>query len=211
VNLRQAVRWWPAVALVAALFLGMAIAWHPGPLPGEVGYVRWLQRLPEPAPSLAEFVRDTTGSRAALVALVPLAAWVGWRRPPLAALSLLIAVAAILVVQPLAKNAVDRPRPTSGDVEVRATWTSESWPSGHSLGTTAVSGTAAALAWSSRRRGLAGLLALPVALTGFSSGIQGVHWPSDALGGMLIGALTAWLVLRAMAHLHRRRPVSSRR
>jgi undecaprenyl-diphosphatase len=193
------------------LGLGIAVTWHPGPFAGEVPWVRQLQRLPAPAPSLAEFVRETTGSRAALVALVPLATWIAWRHRPLAALSVFIAVAAILIVQPLAKNVVDRPRPTSEDVEVRATWTSESWPSGHSLGTTAVSGTAAALAWSARRRRFAALLALPIALTFVSGGIQGVHWPSDALGGTLIGALAAWLTLRTLSFLGRPGPVSSRR
>jgi undecaprenyl-diphosphatase len=210
VDLHSALRWWPAVALGAAILLGFAVASHPGPFAGEVGWVRQLQRLPGPAPSLAEFVRETTGSGAALVALFPLAAWIGWRNRPLAALAALIAVGAIVVVQPMAKNAVDRPRPTSEDVEVRAIWTSESWPSGHSLGTTAVWGTAAALAWSARRRILAGLLALPIVLTFVSGGIQGVHWPSDAIGGMLIGALAAWLMLRAVSFLDRR-SVSFRR
>jgi membrane-associated phospholipid phosphatase len=64
------------------------------------------------------------------------------------------------------------------------------------LGTTAVWGFAAALALRRRRRDLAVVLALPIALTFASSSIQGVHWPSDALGGTLVGAIAARAMLR---------------
>ena len=44
------------------------------------------------------------------------------------------------------------------------------------------------------RRGrpvLAGVLCVPIALTAAASQVQGVHWPSDALAGTLIGGVAA--------------------
>jgi membrane-associated phospholipid phosphatase len=193
------VRCWPALALAVAAAFALAAFLHPGPFAGEVGIVRQLQRLPEPVPGLAEFVRQTTGTTAAVMAGAPLAAWLAWRHRLAGALAIAVALLTMYAVQPGLKDIVDRPRPANADVEVRAAWTSESFPSGHSLSTTTVWGFASALSWTVRRRLLSAVLALPIALTFLSSGIQGVHWPSDAVAGTLFGALAAWAMLRLLA------------
>ena len=192
----ELLRWWPLAAAALAAALSLIVASHPGPFPGEVWVVDQSQRLPEPVPSTADFVRRTTGTLAAMIAMAPIAAWIAWRHRLAGALVIAVAILTMYAIQPGLKNVVDRPRPTNADVEVRAEWTSESFPSGHSLGTTAVWGFAAALALRRRRRDLAVVLALPIALTFASSSIQGVHWPSDALGGTLIGAVAARAMLR---------------
>ena len=69
------IRWWPAFAVLLAIGLGIAVIAHPGPLPGELGYVRWLQGLDEPVPTLADFVWLTTGTEAALVVAALPACW----------------------------------------------------------------------------------------------------------------------------------------
>ena len=99
----------------------------------------------------------------------------------------------MLVVQPLFKEIVDRPRPAAADVEVRATSTSESFPSGHSLSTTTAWG-AAALVAARRDRRLAAPLTVPILLTFLAGGVQGLHWPTDAIAGTTTGALAAFAI-----------------
>lgn len=183
------VTWWPLAVLGAVAALSVAAGLHPGPWPGEVGWVRWLQDLREPVGSVADFVRLTTGTEGNLIVLVPLAVVVVARHGRPGAVVVAFALVAMLGVQPGLKDVVDRPRPDETQVEVRADHTSESFPSGHSLSTTTVWGSAALVAWRASRRRLAALLAAPIALTAMSSGVQGVHWPSDAVAGTLIGLL----------------------
>jgi membrane-associated phospholipid phosphatase len=66
------------------------------------------------------------------------------------------------------------------------------------MSTTTVWGAAAAMAWLHRKRATAVVLGVPIALTGVSSGVQGVHWPSDALAGTLLGALAAVAMLEIL-------------
>ena len=185
-----------AVAVLIATVLGGVVAVQPGPLGGELAFVRALQDLPEPVPSLAEFVRFTTGSEGALLVAAPAIAWLAWRRRRRDYLAIAVVLGTILVVQPVAKEIVDRPRPDSSQVDVRAGHESRSYPSGHSLSTTTVWGAAAGLLWLARRRRLAVMATVPIVLTGFASSVQGVHWPSDAIGGTLVGFAAAVIVVR---------------
>ena len=182
------------IAVLSLVTLTIAVVVHPGPLPGEIPYVGWLQRLGEPVPSLAGFVRSTTGTEGSIVVgLIP-GVWLVRRYGRAGLRAVLIALFALLVVQPLYKEVVDRPRPDATQVEVRAVHTSKSFPSGHSLGTTVVWGTLAAVAWQRRHRAVAVAAAVPIVATGFSSGVQGVHWPTDAIAGTLVGLLTAGVI-----------------
>lgn len=186
-----------ALALAGAVLavLTVAVLAHPGPLPGEAAYVRALQRPGEPVPTLAELVRLTTSTEAALVLAVGPAVWAIARWGRTAARPVVIVLIAMLVVQPLFKEVVDRPRPTEEQVEVRATSTSESYPSGHSLSTTAVWGVALGVAARRGGRALAVVTGAPIAATFLAGGVQGVHWPSDAIAGTIVGATAAWLAL----------------
>jgi membrane-associated phospholipid phosphatase len=98
----------------------------------------------------------------------------------------------------LYKELVDRPRPDATQVEVRAVHSSKSFPSGHSLSTTTVWGAAAALTWRQRRRLAAIGLAVPIVATGVASAVQGVHWPSDALAGTVVGGFAAAAIVRTL-------------
>ena len=83
-----------------------------------------------------------------------------------------------------------------------ADWhSSMSFPSGHSMSTTTVWAAAAVLAIGHGQRWLAGLLCLPIVLTAVASSVLGVHWPSDAVAGTLLGAAAAI----AIATIARRR------
>ncbi|HEX4982173.1 MAG TPA: phosphatase PAP2 family protein [Ilumatobacteraceae bacterium] len=190
-DVRGFIRWRPAFAVLSVIGLALVVVAHPGPLPGELGYIGWLQDLDEPVPTLARFVWTTTGSEAALVvAAVPAGLLIG-RRDRRGVIVVAIAAVSILVAQPAVKAVVDRPRPSPEQVTVRAQTESMSFPSGHSMSTTTVWGAAAGAAWACRRRWVAVATAVPIVLTFFASGVQGVHWPTDAIAGTILGATAA--------------------
>jgi undecaprenyl-diphosphatase len=85
-----------------------------------------------------------------------------------------------------------------------------SFPSGHILNLTAGLGFACFLAWTLMPRGWARqlvVLAVPIYLLalGFARIMSGQHWPSDVLGGYLIGALWLWVCLSLYRWIQRLR------
>ena len=94
------------------------------------------------------------------------------------------------------KATVDRQRPyetlSEADPLLRAS-VGYSFPSGHA----ATSFAGAVILGYLFRRALPGLLALAV-LVAFSRVYVGVHYPLDILGGAVIGALVAFLVIAAL-------------
>ena len=121
--------------------------------------------------------------------------WLVARHGRRGAIVVAIAALTILVAQPAVKAVVDRPRPSPEQVIVRAQTGSMSFPSGHSMSTATVWGAVVGAAWARRRRGVAAAAAVPIVLTFFASGVQGVHRPTDAFAGTLLGAVAAWLIV----------------
>lgn len=107
------------------------------------------------------------------------------------------------VVQQGLKAAVDRPRPVWPDPVDSAHYAA--FPSGHAMTAALVCGL---LLWLLRvhgagpalwRTGL-GLAAVSVAGVGLTRIWLGVHWPSDVVGGWLLGALTVALTVATYAY-----------
>lgn len=156
--------------------------------PASVAVPVWVQQM----------ISDLTGlgSVTALIVLTMIAA--GWALAVGAsgtARFITISVGGAMLINPLAKMLVDRPRPDlapHGDTVYTA-----SFPSGHAFLSLTVY---AVLALVIARRGralsysliVAGLLAL---LIGISRIILAVHWPSDVVAGWLLGL--AWIGLMA--------------
>ncbi|MFF0494324.1 phosphatase PAP2 family protein [Nocardia sp. NPDC004068] len=145
---------------------------------------------------LAKLLSDVGGTLAMLVLAV--VAWLVlvWRRRFVAALAVMVATggAGVLVVG--VKDVVGRVRPPVADHLV--TETNQSFPSGHSLGSTVVVGVVAVAvaAWLRRRAVRAVVLAIAavfVGAVGISRLYLGVHWPTDIVGGWSLGGL--WLIV----------------
>jgi len=90
------------------------------------------------------------------------------------------------------------PRPPSPPVEKLWHETSPSFISGHAVTAMAVWGTLAALV---RRTWFWLLAAVIIFFVGFSRLYLGVHYPADVIGGWLVGALVAWVVVAGSARL----------
>lgn len=187
-----------SVAAVVLAALTAAVLAADGPLPGEVAIIRWLQDFGQPVPVFADVLRFTTGTEGNLVMGAIPAVWLVRRHGRRGAAAVAICLFALLVVQPVYKELVDRDRPSEEQVEVRAEHTSRSYPSGHSLSTTTVFGAAALYAARLGHRRWALAIAIPIPATAVSSGIHGVHWASDAIAGTIIGAFAAWAAVAVL-------------
>jgi undecaprenyl-diphosphatase len=162
----------------------------------------WLQRAAVDLTSL--------GSHAVIALVVLSAAGVliiQRRRPD--ALWLLAMTAGAMLLNHCLKIFFARARPDV--VEHLVTVVTPSFPSGHALLSAAVYLALPALlgreAGAPVRRVLFGVAVLLTLLIGISRVYLGVHWPSDVLGGWIIGSLWAFGWLRAWARCRLQRPV----
>jgi undecaprenyl-diphosphatase len=140
------------------------------------------------------------GGTATVIALgLVTAGYAVWRwRSRAIPLFLAIAIGGQLILADVIKGAVQRTRP---DLRPLAHFSGPSFPSGH---TTAAAATFAAIAIvlgrdgsSTRRMLLAGVAVALAVAVGCSRVFLGVHWVTDALGGLILG--WTWVALVAVA------------
>ncbi|UZN01750.1 phosphatase PAP2 family protein [Cellulomonas sp. S1-8] len=155
-----------------------------------------------------DLTRESDALRTALIAwqeaaaarwvnliLVPVVCVWAWRRHGLGDRALWAAgtVAAGWVLQLAAKGIVQRARPVIEDAVARAP--GSSFPSGHATNASVVAVTLTLLVWPVLgRRGRVVVPAAAVAfvlLTAADRVLLGVHYPSDVVGGVLLGAAIA--------------------
>lgn len=154
---------------------------------------------------------DAGGVAAMTTLTIVACAWFGVRRQWARLLTTAAVGIGVAVIGSVLKSAIGRHRPPAVDQLV--TETSPSFPSGHTLGSTAVVGVLAALVVLSPRgpvaRGaavaVAALFAVAIGLTRI---YLGVHWTTDVLAGWSIGLV--WLALCLGPYLWWRARVSSR-
>lgn len=182
-----------ALVLASSLVLSVMAAQH-SRLPGDLRLTEWLQDSPFPGLGLSRAVRAVTTTEVVLATGFVAAAvlWLlGLRRQALA-------LAAALVVLPLAqhgiKELVDRARPSPELVDVRAAFSSPSFPAGHVVSPTLLYGFLLHLSFRpglpiAARTVVGAWSAAILALSAPANVYVGVHWPSDVLGGYAWGAV----------------------
>ena len=127
-----------------------------------------------------------------VIALLAVPMW--WKGHRELALDLLVVLFLVIVVTEAVKFAINRARPCDALTDVHllaptacAQETDPAFPSGHA---SRIFGAAALLGFSFRWRVRVGAFGL-AALTGVSRIYLGVHWPSDVLGGAVLGIALA--------------------
>lgn len=186
------------LVLCGSIALSVPAAQHDR-LPGDLRLTEWLQESPFPGLELSRAVRAVTTTQLVLATGFVLAAalWLLGRRRQ--AIALAVALAVLPLAQHGIKEVVDRARPSPELVDVRAGFSSPSFPSGHVMSPTVLYG----FLLRESLRPLAGparlYRAVRVAVAAWSAGLlvfaapanvyMGVHWPSDVLGGYTWGAV----------------------
>ena len=195
----------PTATVSLALFVLLAIwARFDSPAPWEPGVLAALAMGHDALADLTGAINTLGNLPIWSVLVVALAAVTGWLRGARAALLVLLSLASDLVALGV-KILVERPRPETATVEQFFGPDSFAFPSGHVVRTVAL---VAALAWIFAPPRLRFQLALVGGIVaglvmGYARVALGVHWPTDALGGILLGigwfALTAWLLTERRA------------
>ena len=176
-------------ALVAGIALAVFAAGH-GPLPGDLSASRTVQDWPFPGQTFSDVLRFISATEVvvAIGAVLAVVAFLAGRRRP--ALAFAAGLALMVLLQFLVKEFVDRPRPVPDFVDLRAGYTSPSFPSGHTMSPTYLYGFLVATAFAaplpaSVRVAVASLVVAFLAFGGLANVWLGVHWSSDVLGGYL--------------------------
>lgn len=189
------------VVLAAAMALAVLAALDDR-LPGDLPATDAVQDWPFPGEPFADALRLLSGTEvvAGVGAVLAVIAWLAGRRRP--ALALAAGLALMVLLQFAVKEIVDRPRPTPDLVDLRAGYTSPSFPSGHTMSPTYLYGFLALAALASPLpRGLqvaaVALVAAFLLLGGLANVYLGVHWTSDVIGGYLWALLVLIPAARA--------------
>lgn len=159
-------------------------------LPGDLWLTRKIQALPGSLEGPAGALRAVTSTETVLVLGVLLLATLLAARQRWLALQAAVTLALLPLLQASIKDLVDRRRPDPALVDLRDSFTSTSFPSGHVMSGTVLFALIAVAAWQlpvpgGVRRALAWGCGVVAALNGLANVYTGVHWPSDVLGGYL--------------------------
>ena len=189
-------RFWGGAALWGSIWLALlagaivlsVLAGLHSRLPGDVDISEWVQGSLFPGMGVSRLVRAVGSTEVVLGtgAVVAVALWLmGWRRQ---ALLLALGLLVLPFLQHGLKQLVDRPRPTPDLVELRAGFSSPSFPSGHVMSAALLYGLLLYLSLrialpSVLRLALIGWCAFMLVVSGPANVYVGVHWPSDVVGG----------------------------
>lgn len=188
--------------LLAGIVLAIVVKGHLAPLPGDVGAELAVQHAllaRGPLTALMEGVSTINFPVPSALLVATVATLLLVVRRWLDLLVTLLVVALADGSSALIKGLVQRPRPSGYGIRIlQHILNSPSYPSGHVLHATAVFGILLFLTYQVRRPAAwvwaarAVLIAL-IVLMGPSRMLEGEHWLSDVVGGLLYGAF--WLVV----------------
>jgi undecaprenyl-diphosphatase len=188
---------WGIAVIVAALLSALAARY--AYFPGDVEVTRFLQSLFPRDLRWAQLITASAGLpwNFALLALTVAVSWlIAGRR---AALLAIASFAVLSALDPSLKSLIERPRPSPELVRVVGSPRGYSFPSGFALTYAATFGYLLLL--SSRRpdgrQKVVMILCLLLLIAGgVARTLLGAHWPSDVLGGYLIGFTWVALLMR---------------
>jgi undecaprenyl-diphosphatase len=211
-------RFWGGAALWGSIWLALlagaivlsVLAGLHSRLPGDVDISEWVQGSLFPGMGVSRLVRAVGSTEVVLGtgAVVAVALWLmGWRRQ---ALLLALGLVVLPFLQHGLKQLVDRPRPTPDLVELRAGFSSPSFPSGHVMSAALLYGLLLYLSLrialpSVLRLALMGWCAFMMVVSGPANVYLGVHWPSDVVGGYAWAAVLLLPLVYADQVMGRRR------
>ncbi|MFZ9869841.1 MAG: phosphatase PAP2 family protein [Candidatus Kapaibacteriota bacterium] len=193
-NLSPSQRWWLVALLVSA---AISVAWF------DVRLATWINSISTPEMRTAGYWLEEAGKSHWILVyslLMILATWRSWRSIARKHLVLFGSIAASGLLANVFKVLVCRPRPPLFLAEGLLSpqwfgfvtdWSWNSFPSGH-----ATTGIAIAIAGSAtwpRLRPLAWIVGLAIAL---GRVMYNVHYLSDVLTGMALGAAISWWMIR---------------
>lgn len=202
----ETLRCWRVACLASFLVVMLLAAYSAsfGQATWEAQLMRWQQAgSPAPLRWLAEALTWAGNSTpTTLVAAAAVSALLFARQRLLAAL--LVAAVMLRALSPTLKDLIERPRPSPELVDVANQLNNYSFPSGHVLGATLLYGFLAyaaehAIANLRIRRAVQGVCVSMMLMMGYARVELGEHWPTDVLGGWLIGLL----LVVGLAWLHR--------
>ena len=201
---------WQGLALgwIAAFAVGMllglvtrALGWWNG-ASWEHALLRAAADSATPAMDTVMLTLPVVGTNYTLAPLIVVAAVVLARRGYASvAVHLVVVQLGSWILNPVLKFALMRPRPELYDP--RGQHAFPAFPSGHMIAVVAVLGT---VAWLLQRAGHGRWAFAAVGafflLVGWSRIYLGVHWPTDVIGGTLVGLVWLVLSMRALAGSH---------
>ncbi len=177
-------------------------------LPGDTGVARWVQRADgSGATTIADLGNWVgsyrTGAVITATVVVGLAVARRW-----AGIVLLLAVMLTRALNTMVKSWIDSPRPTPNLIRITEDADGLGFPSGHASGAMLLFG---ALAWIAGTWVPAGLwrtltvtgCVVTISTVGWARIFTGAHWPSDVLGGYLIGFAVLGSIVIALTRVER--------
>ncbi len=197
------------VLLAGAIVLSVLAGLH-SRLPGDLDITEWVQGSLFPGMGVSRLVRAVGSTEVVLGTggAVAVVLWLMGRRRQ--ALLLALGLVVLPFLQHGLKELVDRPRPTEDLVDLRAGFSSPSFPSGHVMSPALLYGF---LLYLSPRTALPSVLkvallgwcAFMLVIAGPAQVYVGVHWASDVVGAYAWAALLLLPLVYADQIMGRRR------
>lgn len=192
---------WVAL-LVCAIVLSILAAQR-DTFPADERIMSWAQDRAFPGQTLSDAVRAITATQVVIASgvVAALLLWsVGYRWE---AAALAVGLVLLPLMQAGIKELVDRPRPMAPQVDLRADFSSESFPAGHVMSPTFLYGFLLYLfvtrLFPSALRRLGGAVCVAIIVAAGPPNVWlGVHWPSDVMGGAAWGLALAGGVALAL-------------